>query len=138
MRNLVVAGVLAILVALPGCSQSAGPKIAPTSIVAGTVLLDGEPMNEDDGEISFAVQGEGPIILPIKAGKFEGKGPVGQARIEIRAFRKGPPVMMDGKPFGNPVKENYIAPEFNEQSKLSEKIEPSGAKSLKFEVQKKK
>lgn len=137
MRNVVVMGLLAIVVALPGCSQP-GPKIAPTSTVAGTVLLDGEPMNEDDAEISFAVQGEAPVTLPIKAGKFEGKGPVGQARVEIRAWRKGEPVMMDGKPFGPPIKENYIAAEFNEQSKLSEKIEAAGAKSLKFEVKKKK
>jgi hypothetical protein len=95
-------------------------------------------MDEKDAEIAFIAPGEAPVALPIKGGKFEGQAPVGEVRVEIRAFRLGKPIMMDGKPFGDPVKENYIAEQFNDNSTLKATIPVGGVKDLKFSVQSKK
>lgn len=136
MRSCGVAVVLASLMAivLAGCGGAEAP-VAPKVDVAGTVNYNGEPMNVPDAEIAFAVPGQAPVILPITAGKFEGKGPVGQQiRVEIRAFKKGEPIMMDGKPFGEPVKVNIIPSEFNDMSTLTANIPAGGVKDLKFDV----
>ena len=138
MRCASAVGLLAVTILLSGCSGEAAPKVALKADVAGTVTLDGKPMDEENAEISFAVPGEAPISLPIKGGKFEGKGSVGDARVEIRAFRKGEPVMMAGKPIEGSGKENYIAEQFNDKSTLTAKIAVGGSKELKFDVEAKK
>lgn len=129
---------LAMIVVVSGCSGDAAPKVAAKADVAGTVTLDGNPMDGSGAEISFALGGQAPVRLPIKAGKFEGKAPVGETRVEIRAFREGERAMMDGKPIGDPVKENFVAEQFNDKSTLTAKIEAGGSKALKFEVVSKK
>jgi hypothetical protein len=121
-----------------GCGGQAAPKIASQADVAGTVNLDGKPMDEPEGDIAFVVGGQAPVRMPIKGGKFEGKGPIGDVRVEIRAWREGERAVMDGKPFGDPVKDNYIAPQFNDSSTLTAKIEAGGSKNLKFDVETKK
>lgn len=138
MRCAIAVGLLAVMMLLPGCSGGTAPKVALKVDVAGTVTLDGKPMNEENAAISFAVPGEAPISLPIKGGKFEGKGSVGTARVEIRAFRQGEPVTMAGKPIEGSGKENYIAEQFNDKSTLTAKIAAGGSKDLKFDVEAKK
>ena len=139
-KSAIAAGLLAVVTFVSGCGGAAdAPKVSAKADVAGTVTLDGKPMEEENAEISFVVgAGTAPIILPIKGGKFEGKAAVGEARVEVRSFKKGAPIMMDGKPFGEPVKENYIAEEFNDKSTLKATVASGGSKDLKFEVQKKK
>lgn len=138
MTKWAIAAVLLVAVMLlPGCKGEPKATVAAKADVAGTVLLDGAPMAGENGEISFLVGGQGPVILPIKDGKFEGKGPVGESRVEIRFWKKGEPIMMDGKPFGEPQKENTIPAKFNLESKLTAKVAASGAKDLKFEVESK-
>lgn len=138
MRGMVIVGMLGITTWLAGCGGAPAPKVTAKVDVAGTVQLDGKPMDEPEGEIAFIAAGDAPVILPIKAGKFEGKGPVGDSRVEIRAWKTGEPIMMDGKPFGDPVKENYVAPQFSESSTLTAAIPVGGSKDLKFEVESKK
>ena len=136
-RRAFAAGILVGSMLLAGCAGEGPPPVAAKGDVAGTVTLDGKPMDEPNGEISFAIAGQAPIRLPIKGGKFEGKAPAGDARVEIRAFRDGERAVMDGKPFGDPVKENYIAEQFNDKSTLTAKIDAAGAKNLTFDVQSK-
>jgi hypothetical protein len=139
MRSCGVTLVILFLALFLGCGDSGkGAPTTPKAEVAGVVTLDGQPMDEKEGEISFAAPGEAPIILPITGGKFEGKAPVGDVRVEIRAYRLGKPIMMDGKPFGDPVKENYIAEQFNDLTTLKANIAAGGTKDLKFAVQKKR
>ena len=136
-KESITAALLSAVILLLGCTGAPKPNIAAKVDVAGSVQFDGKPMSEAEGEISFSIVGQAPVILPIKNGKFEGKGPVGDARVEVRAWRKGEPVMMDGKPVGDPVRENYIPAKFNTESTMTAKIGASGAKDLKFEVESK-
>lgn len=78
------------------------------------------------------------MLLQIKGGKFEGNVNVGENSVQIRAYKVGEPIMMDGKPFGDPIKVNYIDEKFNDKSELKAKVEATGAKDLKFEVTSKK
>lgn len=133
-----VAAVLVCTTMICGCSGEQAPKMAARVDVAGDVNLDGKPMNEPDATISFALPGEAPAVLPIKDGKFAGKAPVGDSRVEIRAMKQGEPTMMDGKPVEGSGKYNFIDEKFNEQSTLTAKIAASGAKDLKFDVESKK
>ncbi len=126
---------LSVVTFVSGCGGAAAPKVTPRVDVAGTVSLDGQPMDGIDATITFSVGGgEAPAILPIKGGKFEGKAPVGDARVEIRAMRQGEPVMMGDKPVEGSGKYNFVAEEFNDKSTLTAKIPAAGAKDLKFEV----
>lgn len=132
VRGVVTIALLLMFTIIGGCSGDSGPKTQPLSLVSGVVQLDGKPM--EDGEIIFTTLGELPQVLPVKAGKFEGQVGVGEKRVEIRAYKIGEPVMMDGKPVGEPVKTNYLPAKYNTESTLKAKVEASGAKDLKFEV----
>jgi hypothetical protein len=134
MRLRVQAALLCAVLVAVGCSS--GPKPAPSTTASGTVNVDGKPL--EDGEIMFSIEGKGPMILPIKGGKFEGKVNVGDNAVQIRAYKMGEPIMMDGKPFGDPVKVNYIDEKFNDKSELKSKVDAAGAKDLKFDVESKK
>lgn len=134
MRGVARAGLICGMIALAGCSS--GPKPPPETIVAGTVQVDGKPL--DDGDITFVLEGQPPKVLPVKDGKFEGKATVGENSVQIRGYKKGEPIMMDGKPFGDPVKVNYVAEQYNDKSELKSKIASGGQKDLKFEVASKK
>lgn len=133
-----IVGLIAVMALLAGCTGAPPPKMASKVNVSGDVLLDGQAMAADDAEISFIVAGEGPVTLPIKNGKFEGQGPIGEARVEIRAWRQGEPVLMDGKPVEGSGRQNYIAEQFNDNSTLTAKIEAGGTTGLKFDVESKK
>ncbi|MDB5342837.1 MAG: hypothetical protein JWP89_1214 [Schlesneria sp.] len=137
MQNWMKSGsLLLMLVVIAGCSNgSAGKKPLPTAAVSGTVELAGKPL--EDGEIKLLVQGESPSVIAIKAGKFSGNASVGDNHVEIRGFRTGKPIMMNDTPVGEPIRENYIAEQFNDRSTLKAKIEAKGTTDLKFEVESK-
>lgn len=134
MKLRALAAMLCAVLVTAGCNS--GPKPVPSTTVAGTVEVDGKPL--DEGDIQFAVEGQGPMLLQIKGGKFEGNVNVGENSVQIRAYKVGEPIMMDGKPFGDPIKVNYIDEKFNDKSELKAKVEATGAKDLKFEVTSKK
>lgn len=133
-----LAGVLVCVTIIGGCTSEQAPKMAARVDVAGDVNLDGKPMNEPDATISFALAGEAPAVIPIKDGKFAGKAPVGESRVEIRAMKQGEPTMMDGKPVEGSGMYNFIDEKFNDQSTLTAKIAAGGTKDLKFDVESKK
>jgi hypothetical protein len=137
VKWIITVGLLAVLFVLPGCGES--KKVAPTTIVSGTVNMDGKPLDEKDGaEITFSAGGgEAPSVLPIKAGKFEGKAGVGENRVEIRAYKTAAPIMMDGKPFGEARKENFVPDKYNIKSEMKTTVTAAGAKDLKFDVESK-
>ncbi|HQX49997.1 MAG TPA: hypothetical protein PLR25_08820 [Planctomycetaceae bacterium] len=131
---LAAVGLVALSLPMIGCNGQAGPAAVTQCIVSGTVNLDGAAIPE--GEITFTSPGMGGAAIPIKDGKFEGQAAVGEKRVEIRAYRDGEPVMMDGKP-GPAVRENYIPGRFNTESTLTAKVGATGAKDLKFDVESK-
>ncbi|MFO1040562.1 MAG: hypothetical protein U0941_02200 [Planctomycetaceae bacterium] len=119
------------MTAFCGCSEP-GPKRPPSVEASGTVNLDGKPL--EDGEISLMVSGQPDMRIPIKDGKFSGKALTGENSVRIFAYKTGEPIMMDGKPFGEPQKVNYIAPEFSDSSTLKTTVAAGGSKDLKFDV----
>lgn len=134
MKNLLTAlGLFVLTCPMLGCGpKDVEPKVAAVVDVAGTVQLDGKPMA--DGDIAFSIPGGGPAIIKIKDGKFAGKCSAGEKRVEIRAYHPGQPIMMDGKPTGDPVPENYIPAKFNSESTLKATVAATGTKDLKFDV----
>ena len=119
-------------IALAGCGQGqTGPKASTVVAVSGTVTLDGKPM--PDGQVSFAVAGDGPVGITIKDGQFSGKVSAGQKRVEICRYRPGKPVKMgDVETPGEP--ENYLPIKYSTQSALTATIKADGNSDLKFEV----
>jgi hypothetical protein len=130
-RWMMTVGLLAMLTVPTGCGGGGANAPAPRVTVAGTVQLDGKPL--DEGEIQFI--SKIPATLPIKNGKFEGQAEVGEARVEIRKYKVGEPIMMDGKPFGDPVKENILPAKYNSETTLKATIPASGVKDLKFDME---
>lgn len=97
-----------------GCGQRLGH-------VAGTVLVDGEPL--DYGIINF-VAPAGAASAPILDGAFEAGGvPLGRVQIAVRAMPRpvvAAPAAAGVRPFG-PLAERYLSPE---RSGLSLEVRP--------------
>jgi len=74
------------------------PKVA----VKGTASFGGKPIA--DGEIFFTVGAETPQPIEIKDGHFSGEAMVGKNKVEIKAYKNGPPLSTDPK--GPPQKIN--------------------------------
>ena len=132
-RWMMAVGLLVALVLLPGCNP--GPKILPSGEVGGTVNLDGKPLPE--GEITFSAPGEVPNSMPIKDGDFEGKAKAGDVKVSIAVYKVGEPIMMDGKPVGDPVRTNILPVRFNTETRLKATIPATSTKDLKFDVESK-
>jgi hypothetical protein len=138
MRVLRLAALAALLLAA-GCSGGGKAE------VSGTVLLDGEPVEQ--GSINFIpVEGtSGPGVgAVIKDGKYhipKGKGvTVGKNRVELRAFRMSGRKVPD--PMGRPgalTDERVPAfpPEYNTRSTLVREVQP-GSNTFDFEVRTKR
>jgi hypothetical protein len=131
-RRMTGLAVIVVLSLTLGCGKGAPPKPALVD-VAGNVQIDGNPVPL--GEISLMVSGQAPVVLPIKDGKFSGKAMVGENLVRLYAHRVGKPIMMNGTPVGEPVKENYADEQYNEKSTATVKIEAAGSKTLKFDIQ---
>jgi hypothetical protein len=103
---------------------------AKSTPVKGTVTLDGKPLV--DGEITFLLAGEAPSVIPIKDGAYTGNAFAGSNKVEILAFKEGPPLSTD--PTKTPTKRNFIPDRFNVMSKLTAEVVAGGANDFKFDV----
>ncbi|WP_157369660.1 hypothetical protein [Zavarzinella formosa] len=112
-----------------GCGDT-GKKKAASVPVKGTVTLDGKPLPE--GEMSFGLTGEAPVILTVKDGAFSGNAYVGNNHVEIRAYKDGPPLSTD--PEKKPSKVNYLPDRYGYKSTLTAEVASGGANDFKFEV----
>lgn len=113
--------------AVIGCGGKSGPKTVP---VKGSVLLNNKAL--PDGEVFLLVTGQAPTICPVKDGEFSGEAYVGTNKVEVRAYKDGPPLTTD--PTKAPTKINYIPTTYNDQSKLTADVVAGGANTFKFEV----
>jgi len=103
----------------------------PSSIdVKGTVTLDSKPIPE--GEISFYVTGQSPTIFPIKDGAYSGKALSGVNKVEVRAFKDGPPMTTD--PEKKPTRINYLGDNYGMNSKLTADVKSGASNDFKFEL----
>lgn len=120
-------GLLAMVLLL-GCSGGGGG--GATTTVSGTVLLDGQPLEE--GEIFFEEvdRSQSPSAAPIKNGSYTAQVPPGNKTVRISASKPGKPdpVMGVGPP------EPLIAPEYNVNSTLKVTISGSSQSDVNFEV----
>jgi hypothetical protein len=118
-----LATALLVVTAL-GCGQSSDlDKV----IVRGTVTLDGQPI--PNGELRFVpINGTRGSISggPIKDGSYvaQGRGgvPIGEHRVEIKAFRPAMKAGQPTEPEGGPA-EQYLDKRYNDQSTLTAKID---------------
>lgn len=116
------------LMALFACASGKKPP-PPAQPVKGTVTLDGKRM--PDGELIMALPGEAPTILDVKDGAFTGTALMGTNRVEIRAFKNGPPLSTD--PEKKPSRQNYLPERFNARSDLTAEV-GTGSNEYQFEV----
>lgn len=127
VRKLCSVSIVLLVLITCGCGPS-GPIRAP---VSGTVLLDGEPM--EDGVIYFKKVQEGAMDrMEVVDGKFAGLVEIGDRRVEVCRFREGEPFK-----FGNaelPNRINTIDPLFNTNSKLMANVTEDGPNEFTFEV----
>ncbi len=117
--------------ALLGTNFGCGGGDKPSSIdVKGTVTLDAKPI--PDGEISFMVTGQSPTVFPIKDGAYSGKALSGNNKVEVRAFKAGPPLSTD--PEKKPTQMNYLPDAYGPNSKLTADVKSGGSNDFKFEL----
>lgn len=117
------------LLFVAGCADSR-PKPPPAAKVAGTVTLDGKPM--EGGEVRFTAPGQIPKVLPVQAGAFSGEVLVGQNQVEVIWNKEGPPHPMDPNAR---IMVNAVSPQFmGPNSPLKAEVAAGGNTDLKFEV----
>jgi hypothetical protein len=123
----------ALIIALvaAGCGGDSGVPEMKTVPISGTVTLDGQPMA--DGELTLNNPPHVQMMIPIAGGKFSGVSPPGKHKVEIRAY-KDVTVKNDMYPEGTTSRENYIPPEFNDQSTLTADVTEGGANEFTFDV----
>ena len=118
---------------LLGCGSGGQKGPEKTFPVKGTVKLDGKPM--PDGEIAFSTPGNPPKISPIKDGAFTAEAYEGKNRVEISAYKEGPPSTTDPN---EKTKINTVDAQFNFESKLTADVTAQGTKEFSFEVRSKR
>ena len=108
-----------------GCGE-AGPKTYP---VAGTVTLDGKPLEEGDVYFYPTDPNISAGAGKIKAGQFAFRAKAGNKRVEIRASH-----MIPGKktPMGGPVREEFLAPRYNNETTLTAEVLAQGDNCFQF------
>ena len=118
------------LLAAAGCGLGCGSVEAPAE-VSGTVLVDGQPLN--DGEITFvaADNAKAPAAGPVVNGKYAVAVTPGPKKVKIQASRAGG--KGDGA-MGSGAREARLGPEFNEKSKLTADIKPGKNEGVDFQV----
>jgi hypothetical protein len=122
-----MAALVLLLYGVAGCSQ--GPTYYP---VSGTVTLDGKPL--EHGDIFFVdISGRyGPDPGRIEDGRFQFKAKAGKKRVQISASK----IFVGGAKGagGEPVPEEFLAPEYNAQSKLTGEVKPEGPNEFEFKL----
>ena len=130
-RGLAIALLAAAIV---GCGQSSDlDKV----VVRGMVTLDGQPI--PNGELRFIpINGTKGSISggPIKDGAYvaQGRGgvPIGEHRVEIKAFRPDAKAGQPAEPEGGSA-EQYLDKRYNDQSTLTAKID-AGTETQDFQL----
>ena len=120
---------LAALVALAGCAADT------TAEVAGTVTLDGKPL--ETGAVQFSpVDGQSPTAgAVIKDGSFASRVPVGEMKVTFTA----PKVVGKKKLYNTPtspeapVTEELLPDRYNTKSQLKTQVKP-GRNPVVFEL----
>jgi hypothetical protein len=118
--------VLALALALlAGCAGK------PQAEVAGTVKIDGQPLQE--GEIIFAAaDGQtAPSAATIVEGKYSLQVAPGKKLVRINASR---PTKVVDPVMGTAARESMIPEEFNVQTKLTADVKPGKQEGVDFEV----
>ena len=119
-----------------GCGSNSGLKRV---VVEGRVTFDGEPIT--NGDVMFYPTEKSPAPTAggsIKDGKYvasaRGGVPVGQRRVEIRAYRK--PKSAGNHPSGEgPAAEQYLPEKYNIRSELTAVVKnDSKPMTLDFEL----
>lgn len=126
MRRVLLSGGLLLLLCAVGC----GPSEKPAT-VAGTVLMDGQPLQEGEVVFEAADQKSAPASGPILNGKYRVEVPPGLKKVKVRASRapaKPDPVM------GMAPVEARIGPEYNENSTLSADVKAGLNEGVDFQV----
>jgi hypothetical protein len=116
---------MSLLILLAACG---GERLAE---VSGSVLIDGEPL--DEGEIIFeeADNSRTPAASKIEKGQYKVAVLPGSKKVRITASRstsKPDPVM------GSAAKEPRIGPEFNTDTRLTCEVQPGQQSGVNFEV----
>jgi hypothetical protein len=133
MKRVVFSCLAAGLIALPGCSDLAGPK---TMRVQGDVSFDGKPV--PDGIITFeGTDGAPPSQGPIKAGHFDipaASGPVADKvyLVKINALTKSGKTVKNIMDETSPTMEvmaETIPSVFNTQSTMKKTISSESDKN---------
>src|SRR5262245_29650881 len=99
-----IATVCFALVLLCGSGCNSAPSGPPLAKVKGTVYLDNKPLAK--GEVILSVPGMPPKVLEVANGTFSGQAHEGKNRVEVKAYKVGPPLSTD--PGGPPTKVNVI------------------------------
>lgn len=115
-----------LLMALSGCGNES------TVLVTGTVLCDGQPL--ENGEILLLDEGGSvrPVWAAVKQGRFEMQSTPGHKRVEIRATR--PKSADKNDPDAAGLREDFIPARYNRASTLRENVTQESATELKFEI----
>lgn len=123
-------GIVGIVV-LAGCGPGGPVKYS----VSGTVKVDATPL--PTGHITLMpADGVGtPDAGTITDGKFSFLASPGKKRVEITATREKGGV---DPAMGQALREEYIGPEYNVESKLQAEVTPSGPNQYEFVVTEKK
>jgi len=118
------------LLVLGGCGETK----APLAKVSGTVLVDGEPL--DQGTIDlFGEAGATPQTFEVKNGKFQGEATLGKKKVAVHASREGKPTMMDKDEVPGSNKHERIADRFNKNTTLTAEVTASGMNPSEFKVE---
>jgi hypothetical protein len=120
-------GLCVAVVLVSGCNKTPKDQSVP---VQGQVNLDGKPMS--DGDVYFSLQGMPPSVMAVTNGTYSGQARVGQNRVEVRAYKVGPPISTD--PDKKPTKLNYLPPKWNAKSELTADVKAGAANEFKFDV----
>lgn len=131
LRHLRTALLLAVCVALAGCTTTNGQPEPERFPVQGSVALDGKPL--PSGVIYFKTIATGAIdAVDIKEGKFEGKAQPGDRRVEICAYQTVP--SQDNGPMDAPIQRNTIPSQYNQESKLTANVSREGPNQFTFDL----
>ncbi len=71
-------------------------------------------------------------LKPLKDGAYSGNANVGKNKVEVRAFKDGPPLSTD--PEEKPTKLNHLPERFGISSQLTAEVTADGTNDFKFEV----
>ncbi len=97
--------------------------------VTGTVLFDGQPVEQ--GDIIFrAADGSAADAAKIEGGLYHLETKPGSKRVEINATRESATPAPDGLP----TLENYIPKQYNQASTLTAEVTDSGKNDFSFEL----